>query len=277
MFLGCHLSTANGFLAMGQQALELGADTFQYFSRNPRGGAVKALDLKDLEALLIFIKENGFGPIIAHAPYTLNPCAADPKTRQFAFLAFREDLERLRAFPGAYYNFHPGSHVGQGSSKGLSLTAELLNEILTSQTPTPVLIETMAGKGTEIGRTFGEVAEIIAKVKLESKVGVCLDTCHISDGGYEVKNDWPGVLKQFDREIGLKRLKAVHFNDSLNPLGAHKDRHAKIGQGSLGLDCLRRVIEDPALAKLPFILETPNELSGYAEEIKLLRRLKEPN
>jgi deoxyribonuclease-4 len=276
MFLGCHLSTTKGFLAMGLEAQRLGADTFQFFTRNPRGGAVKALDLKDLKALVAFISQNGFGPVVAHAPYTLNPCSAEAKTRQFAHLVMSEDLERLRQFPGAYYNFHPGSHTGQGTKIGISLIAELLNDVLTEDETTIVLLETMAGKGSEIGRTFDELAEIIGQAKLPQKLGVCLDTCHVFDGGYDLKSDIDGVLLEFDQKIGLTRLKAVHINDSLNSLGSHKDRHAKIGEGQIGLEALKRVLFHEKLQALPFILETPNELEGYALEIKLLKGLIEP-
>jgi deoxyribonuclease-4 len=277
MFLGCHLSTTKGFLAMGFEAQRLGANTFQFFTRNPRGGAVKALDLEDLKSLVAFIAKNGFGPVVAHAPYTLNPCSAELKTREFAHLVMSEDLKRLRSFPGALYNFHPGSHTGQGSEAGLTLTANLLNEVLTSEETTMVLLETMAGKGSEIGRTFGELSDIIGMVKLNNKVGVCLDTCHVFDGGYDIKNDLEGVLQKFDQEIGLAKLKAVHINDSLNTLGSHKDRHAKIGQGQIGLEALKAVVFHPKLKGLPFILETPNEPEGYALEIKLLLGLQDIN
>jgi deoxyribonuclease-4 len=273
MFLGCHLSSTKGFLAMGLEAQRLGANTFQFFSRNPRGGAVKALDLADLKALVDFMSENGFGPVLAHAPYTLNPCSAEAKTRQFAFLAMSEDLARLRHFPGAMFNFHPGSHTGQGVEIGIGLTVELLNEVLTKDNPTMVLLETMAGKGSELGRTFGELAEIIGKVDLDQQVGVCFDTCHVFDGGYDIKNDPDGVLKEFDAKIGLSKLKAVHINDSLNGLSSHKDRHAKIGQGQIGLEALKRLLCHEKLKNLPFILETPNDSEGYALEIKLLKDL----
>jgi deoxyribonuclease-4 len=273
MFLGCHLSSTKGFLAMGRQAQKLGADTFQFFTRNPRGGAAKALDHRDLAALAAFMDENGFGPVVAHAPYTLNPCAKEEKTANFARLALTEDLARLRGLPGALYNLHPGSHVGQGAETGLELTANILNEALSPDETATVLLETMAGKGTEIGRTFGELASIIGKIRHESKMGVCLDTCHVFDGGYDIKNGLDEILAKFDQELGLTRLKAVHVNDSLNAIGSHKDRHAKIGQGHIGLEAIARVVWHPRLAGLPFILETPNEPEGFAQEISLLRGL----
>ena len=271
LFLGCHLSTAKGFLAMGREAERLGANTFQFFTRNPRGGAVKTLDTADLAALVAFLDERGFGPVVAHAPYTMNPASSDPKIRSFARQCLAEDLERLQGLPGALYNLHPGSHVGQGAELGIELAAELLSEVAASGQKTWILLETMAGKGSELGRDFGELANIIGRIKHSDRVGVCLDTCHVSDAGYDIKGDLDGVLAELDREIGLNRLKAVHINDSLNPLGAKKDRHAKIDQGTLGLAAIKRVMAHPALGGLPFILETPNEPEGYAEEIKLLR------
>ncbi|MDR2302149.1 MAG: deoxyribonuclease IV [Deltaproteobacteria bacterium] len=274
MYLGCHLSSANGYLAMGQKALELGADTFQYFTRNPRGGSVKPLDLKDLSDLVDFLTKHRFGPIVAHAPYTINPSSVVEKTRNFAKLALTEDLERLQRFPGALYNLHPGSHVGLGASEAIDNTANLLNEILTPETKTPVLLETMAGKGSEIGRDFGELALLISKIKLNDQIGVCLDSCHVHDGGYDIKDRLDQVLETFDREIGLNRLKAVHINDSLNPQASHKDRHAKIGQGHIGLEAIAKLVWHPKLQNLPFILETPNELDGYKLEIETLRSLE---
>jgi deoxyribonuclease-4 len=271
MHLGCHLSTTKGFLAMGREALRLGADTFQFFTRNPRGGAVKAIDPQDLQALVELMDSRRFGPLVAHAPYTLNPCAEAAKTLDFARLAMTEDLQRLEGLPRVYYNFHPGSHTGQGLATGLAKTAALLDEVLRPGQSTMVLLETMAGKGTELGRAFGELADILGRVKLDGLVGVCLDTCHVFDGGYDVRNDLDGVLAQFDRQVGLGRLKAVHVNDSLNVLGSRKDRHAKIGHGRIGLEALRRVVRHPLLEGRPFILETPNDLEGYAAEIKLLR------
>jgi deoxyribonuclease-4 len=256
---------------MGQQALRLGADTFQFFTRNPRGGAVKALDRADLKALIDLANKNNLGPLVAHAPYTLNPCAAEVRIRNFALKSMAEDLERLALLPGALYNFHPGCHVGQGTEAGIRQTAALLNEVLTADTSVTVLLETMAGKGSEIGRSFGELAEVIGLVKFEAKVGVCLDTCHVFDAGYDIVDDLDGVLEEFDRELGLNRLKAVHINDSLNNKSSHKDRHAKIGQGQIGLPAIRKVVYHPKLQLLPFVLETPNEPDGYALEIKMLR------
>ena len=269
-FIGCHLSSSDGFEAMGKTALAIGANTFQFFTRNPRGSKAKALDPNDAAALVELLKKNKFAPIIAHAPYTLNPASADPKTREFALLTMQDDLQRMEFLPGNLYNFHPGSHVGQGSEKGILLTTQLLNEILTPAQHTTVLLETMAGKGSEIGRNFEELAEILAGVKQNEKMGVCLDTCHIHDGGYDLAQ-LDDILTQFDKIIGLSRLKAIHLNDSLNPLGAHKDRHAIIGGGQIGLEILTSVINHPALKNLPFCLETPNDLQGYAQEIKLLR------
>jgi deoxyribonuclease-4 len=259
---------------MGKKALELGADTFQFFTRNPRGGAVKSLDTDDLAALVALMEKNHFGPIVAHAPYTLNPSSKETKVRNFARLALTEDLERLQGLPGALYNFHPGSHVGQGTEIGLTMTADLVNEVLDQNEKTTVLLETMAGKGSEIGRNFGELADLISKIHLNSQIGVCLDSCHVYDGGYNIKEDLDGVLESFDRELGLDRLKAVHINDSLNNLSSHKDRHAKIGQGQIGLEAITRLVWHPKLKELPFILETPNDLEGYAKEIKLLRSLE---
>jgi deoxyribonuclease-4 len=271
MFLGCHLSTTKGFRAMGETALSIGADTFQFFSRNPRGGSAKEVVPADVAALASLLQERGFGPLVAHAPYTLNPCAENAKTRDFALLALSGDLKRLRGLPGTLYNLHPGSHVGQGAESGVRLTAELINEVVEPDEPAKILFETMAGKGTEIGRSFGELAGILGKVKLADKAGVCLDTCHIFDGGYDLAGDLDGVLAAFDREIGLGRLLAVHVNDSKNPRESRKDRHARIGLGEIGLEAIVRVMSHPALKHLPFILETPCELDGYAEEIRLLR------
>jgi deoxyribonuclease-4 len=258
---------------MGRKALELGADTFQFFTRNPRGGSAKALDAGDLAALVALMAESGFGPAVAHAPYTLNPSSVDKKVRDFARLALSEDLARLEGFPGCLYNLHPGSHVGQGAELGMAKSAELLNEVLGPDLNTVVLLETMAGKGTEIGRTFGELAGVIGQVKLGHKVGVCLDSCHLHDGGYDIIDGLDGVLEAFDRELGLDKLKAVHVNDSLNPPGSHKDRHAKIGAGTIGLGAIARLVWHPRLQDLPFILETPNDLDGYKLEIETLRGL----
>lgn len=271
--IGCHLSAAKGYLAMGKQALEIGANTFQFFTRNPRGGAAKALDLDDVAAFRAYAEEHGFFPILAHAPYTLNACAANEKLRDFARNTMADDLNRLEHIPGSMYNFHPGSHVQQGVETGIRYICEMLNAILKPEQSTTVLLETMAGKGSEIGRTFEELRAILDHVEQQQVMGVCLDTCHISDGGYDIVNDLDGVLEEFDRVIGLKRLKAIHLNDSMNPRGSHKDRHQKIGQGSIGLEAIERIINHPALRNLPFYLETPNDVKGYANEIALLKGL----
>ena len=271
LHIGCHLSSSKGFAAMGRQALELGADTFQFFTRNPRGSRAKDLDTADAAALMDLLHQHGFAPIIAHAPYTLNLCGAQEENRAFARDTMADDLHRLEYLPGQYYNFHPGSHVGQGVEAGIAYIAQGLNEILRPEQATTVLLETMAGKGSEVGGRFEELREILDRVTLEEKMGVCLDTCHVSDGGYDIIHDLDGVLTEFDRVIGLERLKAVHLNDSLNPTGARKDRHARIGEGCIGLEALTRVVRHPALRDLPFCLETPNELPGYAREIALMR------
>ena len=271
--IGCHLSSSKGYLAMGRAAADIGANTFQFFSRNPRGGSVKAFDEKDAAAFLSFAKEQGIGPLLAHAPYTLNACAAKENLRVFAREAMTEDLDRLAHFPGCLYNFHPGSHVGQGAETGIRLIAEHLNAVVEPDQPVTVLLETMAGKGTEVGRTFEEICAILDAADPRLPLGVCLDTCHVYDAGYDIVNDLDGVLTKFDRIIGLKRLKAVHLNDSKNPMGSHKDRHEKIGKGSIGLEAFRRIINHPALRGLQFYLETPNDLSGYAHEIRLLKNL----
>ena len=269
--IGCHLSCSNGYLAMGRQAVALGANTFQFFTRNPRGGSVKPFDGADAEALNAFMKANGFAPVLAHAPYTLNAAAADARVREFAYRTMREDLERLRHIPGAMLNFHPGSHVKQGIDVGVALIAQMLDEVYTSELPTQVLLETMAGKGSEVGRSFEELRAIMDASKAGGRLGVCLDTCHVFDGGYDIVDHLDDVFEQFDRIVGLNRLKAIHLNDSKNPMGSHKDRHEKIGQGSIGLQAMTRIINHPALRELPFYLETPNELDGYAAEIALLR------
>jgi len=270
--IGCHLSPSKGLLRMGRDALSVRANTFQFFLRNPRGSRAKALDQGDAAALMQLLREKDMLPVVAHAPYTLNPCAADPRVQEFAAMVMGDDLTRMRAFPGNFYNFHPGSHVGQGPQKGVEKTAALLNELLREDMPATVLIETMAGQGSEIGGTFEQVGDILRAVRLPEKVGVCLDTCHVFAAGYDIVNDLAGVLEAFDRAIGLKNLKALHVNDSLFPLGSHKDRHAPIGQGCIGLDAFLRLVEHPALRELPMILETPQEdLSGYAREIGLLR------
>ena len=271
LHIGCHLSCSNGYLAMGEQAVTLGADTFQFFTRNPRGGSVKPFDAQDAQALVAFMDGHRFAPVLAHAPYTLNACAADEKIRDFARRTMREDLERLAHIPGAMLNFHPGSHVKQGAEAGIALIAQMLDEVYTPELPTTVLLETMAGKGSEVGRSFEELRAIMDAAKAGDRLGVCLDTCHVYDAGYDIVGDLDGVLEEFDREIGLDRLRAIHINDSKNPMGSHKDRHERIGEGSIGLDAMTRIINHPALRHLPFYLETPNELPGYAQEIALLR------
>lgn len=276
MFLiGCHLSCGKGFMAMGKDAVNIGATAFQFFTRNPRGGNAKALDEEDIRLFLEFKKQHGIGTLVAHAPYTLNACSADEGLRDFAKNTMKDDLRRLEYLPGNLYNFHPGSHVKQGTETGIRLIAEALNEVLTPEQNTTVLLETMAGKGSEIGGRFEELREILDRVELSDKMGVCLDTCHVWDGGYDIANDLDGVLMDFDRTVGLSRLKAIHINDSQNMLGARKDRHARIGEGYIGLDAMAQIINHPALKDLPFCLETPNELDGYAREIKLLRSKRE--
>lgn len=276
VYIGCHLSSADGFLAMGKAALSIGANTFAFFTRNPRGGKAKAIDPADATALCELLAENRFGPLVAHAPYTLNPCSATPRVREFARMAMTEDMERMEYLPGNYYNFHPGSHVGQGAEAGIEMIAALLNEVIRPEQSTTILLETMAGKGSEIGGDFRELAEIIRRVEHEEKLGVCLDTCHVHDAGYDIDGNLDEVLEVFDREIGLDRLKALHINDSQNPLGARKDRHARIGEGHLGTEAIRNVIYDPRLMGLPCILETPQEsLAGYGDEIAMLKGEKE--
>ena len=272
-YIGCHLSASDGFLAMGKTALSIGANTFQFFTRNPRGSKAKAIDPADVAAFLALAAEHGFGTLVAHAPYTINPCSKDERTREFARMTLADDLKRMEHIPGNVYNFHPGSHTGQGMEAGIGQIAETLNAILTPDIRTTVLLETMSGKGSEVGSRFEELREIIDRVELSDKLGVCLDTCHVSDAGYDIADDPDGVLAEFDRVIGLDRLKAVHVNDSLNPVGSHKDRHARIGEGCLGAEALGRVVRHPALQGLPFVLETPNELPGYAREIALLKEL----
>ena len=270
--IGCHLSPSKGLLHMGQDALSIRANTFQFFLRNPRGSKAKALDAADAAALMALLREKDMLPVVAHAPYTLNPCAADPRVQEFAAMVMADDLVRMGSFPGNLYNFHPGSHVGQGVEMGIDKTATLLNTLMTPDMSVTVLIETMAGQGSEIGGTFEQVSEIIRRVDLSDKVGVCLDTCHVFAAGYDIVHDLDGVLEQFDQHIGLDRLKALHVNDSVFPLGSCKDRHAQIGKGCIGLDALLELVNHPALTKLPMILETPQEdLSGYAREIALLR------
>ena len=276
LHIGCHLSSSKGFAAMGRQALELGADTFQFFTRNPRGSRAKELDPADAAALVELLAGHRFAPIIAHAPYTLNLCGAEEKNRAFARDTMSDDLRRLEFVPGQYYNFHPGSHVGQGMEAGITQIAEGLNAILTPELHTTVLLETMAGKGSEVGGRFEELRAILDRVELSEKMGICLDTCHVSDGGYDIIHDLDGVLTEFDRRIGLNRLKAIHLNDSKNPPGSRKDRHACIGEGEIGLEALTQIVRHPALRDLPFCLETPNELPGYQREIALMRRQAEP-
>lgn len=271
MLIGNHLSASKGYAAMGKAALALDANTFAFFTRNPRGGKAKEIDEKDVEKFLNFAKEHEFGKIVAHAPYTMNLCAAKEDVRSFSKEMLFDDLRRMEYTPGNYYNFHPGSHVGQGAEKGIALIAEALNEALKPEQTTTVLLETMAGKGTEVGRTFEELREILDRVELNDKMGVCLDTCHVWDGGYDIVNDLDGVLNEFDRVIGLDRLKAVHFNDSMNDCGSHKDRHAKIGEGKIGAEAMRRVALHPLLEGRPFILETPNDDEGYRREIQMVR------
>lgn len=269
--IGCHLSTSDGFGAMGRTALDIGATTFAFFTRNPRGGKAKAIDPDDVAALRALMEKNGFGKLVAHAPYTMNLCSAKAVTVDFARRAMADDLVRMESLPGNYYNFHPGSHLKQGAERGIELICEGLNEVLEPGIRTTVLLETMAGKGTEVGQSFEELARIIDGVEHDELLGVCLDTCHVWDGGYDVVGDLDGVLDEFDRVIGLDRLRALHLNDSKNPCGSHKDRHERIGEGCIDAEAFRAVVTNPRLRDLPMILETPNELPGYAAEISLLR------
>ena len=274
LLIGCHLSTANGYAAMADDAVSIGATTFAFFTRNPRGGNARELDAQDLEAFLATLSERKIGPLVAHAPYTYNLCSAKPETVEFARRAMREDLERMERMPGHLYNFHPGAHVKQGADEGVRLICEGLNEVLEPGQATTVLLETMAGKGTEVGRSFEELARVIDGVIHDDLLGVCLDTCHVADAGYDIVHDLDGVLDEFDRVIGLERLRALHLNDSKNPLGSHKDRHERIGEGTLGLETFRAAVTNPRLAGLPMVLETPQTgLDGWAAEIALLRRL----
>ena len=285
--IGCHLSTTKGYRAMGETALSIGANTFAFFTRNPRGGKAKELDMDDVAALRELMSQNDFGPLVAHAPYTYNPCSAKERAREFALEAMAEDLRRMEALPGNYYNFHPGAHVGQGSDAGIQMIVDTLCQVMFEGQQTTVLLETMAGKGTEVGRSFEELALIIEGVadkrpELSAKLGVCLDTCHVNDAGYDIVHDLDGVLDEFDRVVGIDRLHAVHINDSKNPCGAHKDRHECIGKGYLGseefgggMQVMQNIVSNGRLRALPFILETPNELAGYAAEIKLLRSLQQ--
>lgn len=272
--IGSHLSISNGYLAMAKEATAMGANTFAFFTRNPRGGKARSLDMDDINSFNEYIKENNFAKLVAHAPYTLNAASSADNTREFARMAMKEDIDRMELIPGNYYNFHPGSHVKQGSEKGIELISELLNEILFEEMTTTILLETMAGKGTEVGRNFEEIKSIIDRVNLKDKIGVCLDTCHVSDGGYDIVNNLDEVLQEFDNIIGLDKLKALHINDSKNPLGSHKDRHEKIGDGFLGIDTFRKIVNNPYLKTLPMILETPNDFDGYKREIELLRSLE---
>lgn len=273
--IGCHLSSAKGFLHMAQTASSIGAGTFQFFTRNPRGGAAKVWDPADVEAMLDFMERENIAAPLAHAPYTLNACGKEERVREFACMTMADDLKRLEMIPGVMYNFHPGSHVGQGSQQGIELIADVLNRCMWPDMHTTVLLETMAGKGSEVGRSFEELRSIIDRVQLSEKLGVCLDTCHVWDGGYDIAGHLDEVLEEFDRVVGLDRLKAIHINDSMNPCGAHKDRHEKIGQGHIGLETFGRIVSHLRLRSLPFYLETPNELDGYRAEITLLKGLAE--
>lgn len=269
--IGCHLSSSKGYLAMGKMIISLGGNTFQYFTRNPRGGSVKAVDYDDIKKFNDFAKENNIDYIIAHAPYTMNLASSDEKVRDFGYRVIKEDLETLEHIDKVYYNFHPGSHVGQGIEMGIDLIADILNKVISPNQKTLVLLETMAGKGSEIGSNFREIKSIINKVEHKEKIGVLLDTCHVNDEGYDIVNHLDEVLKEFDEIIGINLLKAIHLNDSKNPLGSHKDRHEKIGLGTIGLEALTKIINHPLLRDLPFVLETPNDNDGYKEEIKLLK------
>lgn len=275
MYIGCHISAAKGYAAMGKQALKLGANTFAFFTRNPRGGKAKEIIPSDVEELLQIMEENRFGKLVAHAPYTMNLCAAKEDIRQFSKEMLQDDLQRMEYLPGNYYNFHPGSHVGQGSETGVEYISQALNDALKPSQTTTVLLETMAGKGSEVGRSFQELKAILDRVELSEKMGVCLDTCHIWDGGYDIVHQLDNVLEEFDSVIGLERLKAIHLNDSMNDLDSHKDRHEKIGEGKLGLEAVGRVINHPVLRGLPFILETPNDDAGYQKEIALLKDMSD--
>ncbi len=273
--IGSHLSASKGYLHMAKEAISIGANTFQFFTRNPRGGSAKAIDSEDVKQALEYMSENDFAKILAHAPYTLNPCSKDEKTRDFALMAMTDDLMRMEYTPNQLYNFHPGSHVGQGTEIGIEMISELLNKVLTPEMTTTVLLETMSGKGSEVGSRFEELRTIIDKTQLSDKLGVCLDTCHVYDAGYDVVNNLDGVLEEFDKIVGLERLKAIHLNDSKNPFESHKDRHEKIGEGSIGIDAMKRIINHPKLKDLPFFIETPNELDGYKKEIEILKNLAE--
>lgn len=272
--IGCHLSSSKGFLNMGKQALSIGANTFQFFTRNPRGGAAKPLNLEDIKAFNDFAADNDIRKVLAHAPYVINACAADKDLREFAINTMRDDLERLQYIPDAMYNFHPGSHVKQGVLVGTEYISHALNQVLKDEQNTTVLLETMAGKGSEIGRYFEELQGIIEKVELNNKLGICLDTCHVFDGGYDIVDSLDDVVEEFDKIIGIERLKAIHLNDSKNVLGSHKDHHEKIGKGNIGIEAFKKIINHEKLKDLPFYLETPNELEGYAEEISMLKKYR---
>ena len=272
--IGCHLSVSKGFAKMAEEALSINADTLQFFSRNPRGSKAKDIDEKDVEKFLKICKEHNFGKIIAHAPYTLNPCSKDEKVREFALQTMADDLKRLEILGGVFYNFHPGSHVGQGSDEGIRLITETINKAAKKEYSTTILLETMAGKGTEIGRNFEELKKIIDGVEEGIKIGVCMDTCHVFDGGYYIVNNLDGVLAEFDKIIGLEYLKALHLNDSMNPMGSHKDRHQKIGEGYVGIKTFENIVNNKFLKELPMCLETPNDIDGYRKEIDILRSLE---
>lgn len=271
-YIGCHLSVSDGFEAMGKTMLSLGGNTFAFFTRNPRGGKSKEIVPEDAEAMNTLIKDSSFGPLVAHGSYTMNLCSANEKTRENGFDMLQKDIKRMEYFPGNYYNFHPGSHTGQGTEKGIEMISDGLNQVITPEIQTIVLLETMAGKGSEVGGCFEELREIIDRVNCKEKIGVCFDTCHTWDGGYDLVNDLDGVLTRFDQIIGLERLLALHLNDSKNDCGSHKDRHEKLGQGKIGMDAMKRIVQHPVLSDLPFILETPNEMEGYKQEIALVRQ-----
>ena len=271
IYIGCHLSVTDGFEAMGKTMIEFGGNTFAFFTRNPRGGKTKEITAEDAGALRKLLNKNAFGPLVAHGSYTMNLCSAKPETRQNGFEMLAQDLQRMELIPGNLYNFHPGAHTGQGIETGITQIANALNQLLKPEMNTTVLLETMAGKGSEVGGTFEELAEIIARVECREKLGVCFDTCHTWDAGYDLVNDFDGVLKHFDDVIGLNRLKAIHFNDSKNPCGSHKDRHEKLGQGFIGMEAIKRIAQHPLLQGLPFILETPNDDEGYMEEIQTVK------
>lgn len=274
IYLGCHLTSSKGYENMAKEAVSINADTLQFFTRNPRGGRAKAIDPEDVKRYIRIAEEHNFGKVIAHAPYTLNPCSKEKKTREFAHMVMTDDLSRMEYIPGNYYNFHPGSHVGQGTLAGIQMISDMLNDIIKPDQTTTVLLETMAGKGSEIGSSFEELKAIIDKVRLKDKIGVCMDTCHVHDAGYDIAGDLNGVLSRFDDIIGLQYLKALHINDSKNPVGAHKDRHDVIGAGHIGKDAFKKILTCPRLQGLPFVLETPQEnLAGYGKEIKMLREM----